>query len=174
MSSSLSANQPLAHPQSPVEKPVTPAPPMSEEEAADRLEELWADPPGFIGWFRSLQNDAVGGRIMVTAFTFFLIGGLMSLLIRTQLMWADNDMIGADRYNELFTMHGSTMMYLLVVPMIEGIAIFSCLCCWAIARCPIRGWAFLAISPLSWVVCSFMPATCLMLYPTRAGLPIHP
>ena len=85
MSSALSANQPLAHPQSPVEKPLIPMQPMSEEEAADRLEELWADPPGFIGWFRSLQNDAVGGRIMVTAFTFFLIGGLLSLLITPNL-----------------------------------------------------------------------------------------
>jgi cytochrome c oxidase subunit I+III len=124
VSSSLSANQPLAQPQSPVEKPVSRVQPISEEEAADQLEELWADPPGFIGWFRSLQNDAVGGRVMVTAFTFFLIGGLLSLLIRTQLIWSDNDLIGADRYNELFTMHGSTMMYLFVVPMVEGFAIF--------------------------------------------------
>ncbi|MEZ4732769.1 MAG: cytochrome c oxidase subunit I [Caldilineaceae bacterium] len=101
-----------------------PAQPLSEAEALDRLEELWADPPGFIGWFRSLQNDAVGGRIMVTAFTFFLVSGLLAVLMRTQLMWADNTLIDAQRYNELFTMHGSTMMYLFVVPMLEGFAIF--------------------------------------------------
>lgn len=101
-----------------------PPPPLSDAEAIDRLEELWADPPGFIGWFRSLQNDAVGGRIMVTAFTFFLIGGFLALLLRTQLIVAENDLVGAERYNELFTMHGSTMMYLFVVPMLEGFAIF--------------------------------------------------
>ena len=124
MSSSLTAAQPLHQPSSPPGSPTPTAQPLSQEEALDQLEELWADPPGFIGWFRSLQNDAVGGRIMVTAFAFFLIGGLLALLMRTQLMWADNELIGAERYNELFTMHGSTMMYLFVVPMLEGFAIF--------------------------------------------------
>lgn len=46
-------------------------PPLTQEmPATERLEQLWADPPGFIGWFRSLQNDALGGRIMLTAFSF--------------------------------------------------------------------------------------------------------
>ncbi|MBX3011667.1 MAG: cytochrome c oxidase subunit I [Caldilineaceae bacterium] len=121
MSGSRSTPQ-SAPPQAAAAAPTTPA--LSEAEATERLAELWADPPGFIGWFRSLQNDAVGGRIMVTAFTFFLIGGLLALLMRTQLIQADNDLVGADRYNELFTMHGSTMMYLFVVPMLEGFAIF--------------------------------------------------
>lgn len=121
MRSSLSAPQPVSPQSAPL---ASPAQPLSEAEAVDRLEQLWADPPGFVGWFRSLQNDAVGGRIMVTAFTFFLVSGVLALLMRTQLMWADNDLIGAERYNELFTMHGSTMMYLFVVPMLEGFAIF--------------------------------------------------
>ena len=125
MSSSLTAPQPLPHQQpSATDATTSPTEPLSQAEALDRLEELWADPPGFIGWFRSLQNDAVGGRIMVTAFAFFLVGGLLALLMRTQLMWADYELIGAERYNELFTMHGSTMMYLFVVPMLEGFAIF--------------------------------------------------
>ncbi|HRW05476.1 MAG TPA: cbb3-type cytochrome c oxidase subunit I [Caldilineaceae bacterium] len=90
----------------------------------DRLSRLWDDPPGFTGWFRALQNDALGGRIMGTAFTFFLIGGIMALLMRMQLFRAENTFLGPDTYNELFTMHGSTMMYLFVVPMLEGFAIF--------------------------------------------------
>lgn len=97
---------------------------MNDEEAKDALERLWADPPGFIGWFRSLQNDAVGGRIMVTAFIFFLLGGLNAVLMRTQLIQAENDFLGAEAFNQAFTMHGSTMMYLFVVPMLEGFAIF--------------------------------------------------
>jgi cytochrome c oxidase subunit I+III len=97
---------------------------ISEEEAADRLERLWADPPGFIGWFRALQNDSVGGRIMILSFIFFLMGGVNALLMRTQLAQAESDFIGADFYNELFTMHGSTMMYLFAVPILEGFAIF--------------------------------------------------
>ncbi|MEZ4617597.1 MAG: cbb3-type cytochrome c oxidase subunit I [Caldilineaceae bacterium] len=90
----------------------------------DRLSERWADPKGFFGWFRALQNDALGGRIMATAFTFFLLGGIMALLMRMQLFTAENTFLGPDTYNELFTMHGSTMMYLFVVPMLEGFAIF--------------------------------------------------
>lgn len=97
---------------------------MSDEEAADALARLWADPPGFVGWFRALQNDAVGGRIMVTAFIFFLLGGLNALLIRTQLIRPENTFLGPDAFNQAFTMHGSTMMYLFVVPMLEGFAIF--------------------------------------------------
>lgn len=97
---------------------------MSDEEARDALSRLWEDPPGFIGWFRALQNDAVGGRIMVTAFIFFLLGGFNAVLIRTQLIQAENDFLGAEAFNQAFTMHGSTMMYLFVVPMLEGFAIF--------------------------------------------------
>ena len=68
--------------------PVEPIAQRSERASAAniaRLDELWADPPGFIGWFRALQNDAIGGRIIITAFSFFLIGGLLALLMRLQL-----------------------------------------------------------------------------------------
>lgn len=94
------------------------------EPLSDQLAERWSDPQGFWGWFRALQNDALGGRIMGTAFTFFLLAGIMALLMRMQLISAENTFLGPDTYNELFTMHGSTMMFLFVVPMLEGFAIF--------------------------------------------------
>ena len=94
------------------------------EPVNERLEKIWADPPGFWGWFRALQNDALGGRIMGTAFVFFLLGGIMAILMRTQLIVAENTFLGPQRFNEMFTMHGSTMMYLFAVPMLEGFAIF--------------------------------------------------
>ncbi len=97
---------------------------LSFEEAESRLSRLWADPPGFVGWFRALQNDAVGGRIMVTAFIWFLLAGLLALLMRVQLAWSELDIINPETYNGLYTMHGSTMMYLFAVPMLEGFAIF--------------------------------------------------
>lgn len=93
-------------------------------DAEERLKRLWADPPGFVGWFRAVQNDAVGSRVMVTAFVFFLLGGLNALLLRLQLYKADNNLVGPELFNGLFTMHGSTMMYLFAVPMLEGFAIF--------------------------------------------------
>ena len=96
--------------------------PSSDKKEA--LEKIWADPPaGLVGAIRAIQNDAVGGRIMGTAFIFFLIAGALALLMRLQLVVPENTFIGPDRYNELFTMHGSTMMYLFAVPMIEGMAI---------------------------------------------------
>jgi cytochrome c oxidase subunit I+III len=89
----------------------------------ERLEQLWADPPGFVGWFRALQNDAIGTRIMVVAFSFFLLAGVLALLMRLQLIRAENTWMSPETYNGLFTMHGSTMMYLFVVPILEGFAI---------------------------------------------------
>jgi cytochrome c oxidase subunit I+III len=100
-------------------KALAPSEPINEP-----LERTWADPPGFVGWFRSLQNDALGGRIMSTAFTFFLIAGVMALLMRVQLTIPENTFLSPETYNGLFTMHGSTMMFLFVVPMLEGFAIF--------------------------------------------------
>lgn len=95
-----------------------------EEPINERLEKIWADPPGFTGWFRALQNDALGARIMSTAFAFFLLGGIMAILMRTQLLWGESEFLSPQTFNELFTMHGSTMMYLFAVPMLEGFAIF--------------------------------------------------
>lgn len=95
-----------------------------KDKLLDALEERWADPPpGLVGAIKAIQNDAIGGRIMGTAFAFFLIAGALALLMRLQLVVPENDFISPDRYNELFTMHGSTMMYLFTVPMIEGMAI---------------------------------------------------
>lgn len=91
--------------------------------AADKLENAWADPKGFWYLLNAIQNDAVGGRLMLTSFAFFLIAGAMALLMRVQLAQPESSFLSADVYNGLFTMHGSTMMYLFAVPMLEGFAI---------------------------------------------------
>lgn len=96
------------------------APASSNEDA---LERLWADPPGLLGQLCAVQNDTIGGRTLTTAFFFFLLGGLNALLIRIQLASAQNTFLSPDLYNQLFTMHGSTMMFLFAVPMLEGFAI---------------------------------------------------
>jgi cytochrome c oxidase subunit I+III len=95
-----------------------------QEPVDERLAKIWSDPPGFWGWFRALQNDALGGRIMAASFIFFLLGGIMALLMRTQLILPENDFMGPQTFNELFTMHGSVMMFLFAVPMLEGFAIY--------------------------------------------------
>ena len=93
------------------------------DQAEDALKELWADPPGLIGWLSAVQNDAISGRIIGTAFLFFLLAGAIALVMRLQLAFPENTLLSPDVYNQFFTMHGSTMMYLVIVPMLEGFAI---------------------------------------------------
>jgi len=88
------------------------------------LREAWTSPSGFPGWLSVVNNRPLGVRFMVTAFTFFLIGGVMALLMRIQLAVSENSFLGPEWYNRLFTMHGSTMMYLFSVPFLEGLALY--------------------------------------------------
>ncbi len=87
------------------------------------LSDLWDDPKGWIGQLAAVQNNVLGVRIIVVAFLFFLWSGVDSLWIRTQLAVPENTLVSPGRFNELFTMHGSAMMYLFAVPMGEGFAI---------------------------------------------------
>ncbi len=89
-----------------------------------RLEQTWAPAKGFPGVLSEVNNQIIGKRFMVTAFVFFLLGGFLALLMRVQLAFSDNQFIGPQTYNELFTMHGSTMMFLFVVPFLEGLALY--------------------------------------------------
>jgi cytochrome c oxidase subunit I+III len=91
--------------------------------AAERIRQTWADPPGFGGWLIAVQNGAVGGRFVCTAFLFFLVAGVQALLIRTQLARPENTFLSAQVFNELFTMHGTTMMFIFAVPIMEAFAI---------------------------------------------------
>ncbi|HLU83461.1 MAG TPA: cytochrome c oxidase subunit I [Trueperaceae bacterium] len=90
-----------------------------------KFERTWRDPTtGVAGWFATVNNNPLGARYMVTALVFFLIAGVMALFIRTQLIIPENTFLDPQTYNQLFTMHGSTMMFLFVVPFLEGLANF--------------------------------------------------
>jgi cytochrome c oxidase subunit 1 len=89
-----------------------------------RLLRTWQRPPGIIGWLATVDHKEIGRRYIVTALIFLALAGVLALLMRMQLARPDNNMIGASRYNELFTMHGSTMMFLFAVPVMEGVSIF--------------------------------------------------
>ena len=89
-----------------------------------RLDATWRRPPGFIGWLSTVDHKEIGRRYIVTALIFLALGGVLALLMRMQLARPDNAMIGASRFNELFTMHGSTMMFLFAVPVMEGVAVY--------------------------------------------------
>jgi cytochrome c oxidase subunit I+III len=86
--------------------------------------QTWSAAPGLRGWFMEVNNQPLGRRFMVTAFVFFALGGLLALLMRVQLAVGEAGFIGPERFNQLFTMHGSTMMYLFAVPFLEGLALY--------------------------------------------------
>ena len=95
-----------------------------EAQQEERFRELWSSPPGWRGFFTAVNNQPLGKRFIITAFIFFILGGIQALFIRAQLTVSNNDLIGPDVYNQLFTMHGSTMMYLFAVPLLEGLALY--------------------------------------------------
>jgi hypothetical protein len=71
-----------------------------------------------------VNHKVIGRRFMILGLVFFLVGGLEALLIRVQLARPELDFLGPDAFNQTFTMHGTTMMFLFIIPMIEGLAIY--------------------------------------------------
>jgi cytochrome c oxidase subunit I len=88
------------------------------------LTATWRTPPGFIGWLASVDHKDIGRRYIVTALVFLALAGALAVAIRLQLSRPDNDLIGAARYSEIFTMHGTTMMFLFAVPVMQGFQIY--------------------------------------------------
>jgi cytochrome c oxidase subunit 1 len=72
---------------------------------------------GFWSWFTTVDHKKIGILYGITAFLFFLLGGSEALLIRLQLARPDQDIIKPALYNEIFTMHGVTMVFLVVMPL---------------------------------------------------------
>jgi cytochrome c oxidase subunit 1 len=92
--------------------------------AALKLERTWRDKPGLIGWLSANGHKRIGLRFVFTALCFFGAAGVMGGLMRHQLASADGHLVGPDFYNQLFTMHGTTMMFLFAVPVMQGVALY--------------------------------------------------
>jgi cytochrome c oxidase subunit 1 len=99
-------------------------PGLDEKTTHRALEETWGTPKGLYHWLASVDHKVVGRRYLLTAFVFFVLGGIQALLMRLQLAAPDNELISADRYNQIFTMHGTTMMFLFAVPVMEAMAVY--------------------------------------------------
>ncbi|WP_425376187.1 cytochrome c oxidase subunit I [Rhodoplanes roseus] len=100
-----------------------PSAPASAVALHKQLEAVWGTPPG-LGRLASVNHTIVGRRFIVTAFVFFAIGGLLAMLIRTQLATPRSAFLGPEIYNQIFTMHGTVMMFLFAIPMFEGLAFY--------------------------------------------------
>src|SRR5512139_2229327 len=71
-------------------------------------------------WLTTVDHKKIGLLYIVTAFLFFLSGGIMALFIRLELAQPGAQVVSAQTYNMLFTMHGTTMIFLFVVPIFAG------------------------------------------------------
>ena len=98
-----------------------PAPRPADEVA--RLEAIWDPPPGWR--FPSVVSNTYIGLFYIGAgVLFFVLAGILALIIRAQLAVPENDLVGHRLFNQLFTMHGTIMMFLFAVPIVEAIAVF--------------------------------------------------
>ncbi len=102
--------------------------PLARQTAVDReaeeLEKTWGDKPGLWGQLISVNHKTVGKRFILTAFCFFIFAGILAVLMRIQLARPENRFLGPDLYNQIFTMHGTVMMFLFAVPIMEAVAVF--------------------------------------------------
>jgi cytochrome c oxidase subunit I+III len=103
---------------------LVPQAPPREPPGTSELRRVWADPPGLRGFLTNVNHKAIGRRYIATAFTFFALAGLLAATMRLQLSRPDNKLLGPDLYNQIFTMHGTTMMFLFAVPVMEGFGVF--------------------------------------------------
>ncbi len=88
-------------------------------EPAVPLPAPWA-PDGLLSWVASVDHKQIGLLYLVATLFFFVVGGLEALLIRVQLAAPNNTLLSPDAYNQIFTMHGTTMIFLVVMPMLIG------------------------------------------------------
>src|SRR5918999_1855562 len=87
---------------------------------AHRLEQIWGERPGLASWIATVDHKRIGRRYLITGMAFFIFGGIESLLIRTQLAQANLEVLTPEQFNQLFSMHGITMMFLFAMPVLSG------------------------------------------------------
>jgi cytochrome c oxidase subunit I+III len=85
-----------------------------------RLDRVWEERPGILGWLTTVDHKRIGLLYFFTTLAFFGAGGIEALLVRTQLVEPNSKVLAPDTFNELFTTHGVTMIFLFVIPMTTG------------------------------------------------------
>src|SRR3954452_12905809 len=86
----------------------------------ERLEHIWAERPGVLGWLTTTDHKRIGLLYLFTTLAFFAAGGVEALLIRTQLAKPAEHVVSPGTFDELFTTHGITMIFLFIIPMTTG------------------------------------------------------
>jgi cytochrome c oxidase subunit 1/cytochrome c oxidase subunit I+III len=90
------------------------------EPHVERLEQIWAERHGLLGWLSTTDHKRIGLMYFFTSLILFGGGGIEALLIRTQLIGPNQHVLSPAAFDEMFTMHGITMIFLFVIPMTTG------------------------------------------------------
>jgi cytochrome c oxidase subunit I len=98
----------------------TTAPAVSEPSLHDKLLHIWETPPGLFGVLGTVDHKKIGKRYLATAFVFLALGGIEAAIMRLQLAGPDRHLLGPEAYNQLFSMHGITMIFLYASPILSG------------------------------------------------------
>ncbi len=85
-----------------------------------RLSRLWESAPGLIGFLTTVDHKQIGIRYIVTAFIFLVLGGIEALVMRMQLAGPNLSLLTPEQYNQLFSTHGMTMIFLYASPILSG------------------------------------------------------
>ncbi|HEY3747365.1 MAG TPA: cbb3-type cytochrome c oxidase subunit I, partial [Gemmatimonadaceae bacterium] len=88
--------------------------------AREYLAETWKTPPGVLGQLSSVDHKLIGKRYLVTAFAFLIAGGIEAGIMRAQLAGPGRTLVTPEQYNQLFTMHGVSMIFLYALPILSG------------------------------------------------------
>lgn len=89
----------------------------------ERLEKF-TEHAGLLKWVSSVDHKVIGVMYMLATLMFFLFGGIEALIMRYQLAWPENTFVSPETYDQLFTLHGTTMIFLVVVPLLIGIGTY--------------------------------------------------
>jgi cytochrome c oxidase subunit I+III len=100
------------------ERVVTPV--AARPALAEKLRRIWKTPSGIAGWLSSVDHKEIGLRYIITAFAFLIIGGVEALIFRLQLAGPNLHLLTPEQYDQLFTMHGMTMIFLYAGPVLSG------------------------------------------------------
>jgi cytochrome c oxidase subunit I len=87
---------------------------------AEKLRRMWETPAGIAGWISTVDHKQIGIRYIITAFAFLIIGGVEALIFRLQLAGPNLHLLTPEQYDQLFTMHGMTMIFLYAGPVLSG------------------------------------------------------
>ena len=94
--------------------------PTARASELERLERVWLPRPGLLGWLTTVDHKRIALLYLAATAAFFLAGGVEALIMRTQLASPDEHLVGPSTYDELFSTHGVTMIFLFVIPMSLG------------------------------------------------------